>query len=793
MTGFIKDPATPGDIQAWAAGLGTQFNAQSWVEAFQAAGASYVIFYDKWIDGLVFHDTATTGFKTPRDFLREMADASHAAGLPLVIYWNAAYDDNPEFAQYATLDATGDPITFQAPWVCRLLSMHSPFRTKAQDQVREIIDGYRPIAGLWLDVYSQPWPTTDAFTTEAFRARYGLEPQDAAPGLAQEFVRDTLAQYLRELRSIAADLQPELCFTINGSAMAPMRSPAAACGLPSQLDFLSVEGHQLPAMDAQAAAASFLRRPMETGDLISASWFSPPPPMPAGRARRALAEAAVAWCRGANVYFAITPDYEGRFGGELQAIREAGEWLRDRRSLLAGSEPWRDVGVVPGAPAPTLASYPSLTKLWGMPVADDPGLWEEARGLLTRSGDLGYGGEVLWELGDLAAWPPDLSQFRALVVPERSCLGGAHVRRLREYVRRGGRLLVFGNGTRINADGSARGDFALADALGLRHVRPATFPPGAGPVVCYADSEYGHGWVTRNLADGTEAGWASASTPMPHWAQVNLPTEQPLAWVRVRGRQGGYLLRDLDVLTWNGAGWDLVRSFPANTEQVVDCEIDPPRTTLGVRVLVRAETYLGQARDLADIEEIELLGPAGKLLSGGRPYELKVELGKSLLEADSRTDAMAGPALIAEPHGAQVLATFADPMTGDPRPLVTAHDFGKGMAIWVATGSETAVRAAWFPSLIRLAVGRPTVRSAADPDRHRLILRRTTEGLLLCAVDAQPELAPKELQVRIDPEELALAGEVAAVADGPDVKPSRTGRRLSIRLKPDPAAVVLVR
>ena len=72
MTGFIFDPPTGTDIEGWAAGMGESFDPEAWVQAFNDAGAAYLIFYDKWIDGLVFHDTNTTSYKTPRDYLREV-------------------------------------------------------------------------------------------------------------------------------------------------------------------------------------------------------------------------------------------------------------------------------------------------------------------------------------------------------------------------------------------------------------------------------------------------------------------------------------------------------------------------------------------------------------------------------------------------------------------------------------------------------------------------------------------------------------------------------------------------
>ena len=792
MTGFIKDPPAPGDIREWAAGLGADFDAAAWVRQFVEADASYVIFYDKWIDGLVFHDTSTTGFKTPRDYLREVADACHAAHLPLVIYWNAAYDDNPEFADYVTRNTEGQPITFPTPWPCRLLSMHSPFREKAQQQVREILGGYGPIAGLWLDCYSQPWPSTDRYTEEAFRARYGVGPLEATPEQGWEFVNDTLVQYLRELHGIAAELQPDLCFTTNGSGLSVLDSPRWAAEMGSQLGFLSAEGHSLPAMDQEALPAGTLGRPLETGDLISPTWFSPTPPMAPGRARQALAEAAVAWCQGANVYMALSPDYQGRFGPEMEAIRAAGTWLRDRRALLAGSVPWPDVGVMLGAPDPSLGGYPSLAQLWGTPV-NETGGWAEASGLVRQLADLGYSGRVILQLEGLAQWPEPLEQFRVLIIPERACLGPEQVERLRRYTEEGGTLLAFGNGSRVAPDGTLRTDLPLADLLGIRVQGPVEFPPGSGPVVCYADSEYGAGWTKENLADGTAAGWASADAPMPHWAQVNLPSEQPIAKVRVVARDGGYLLRDFEVLTWNGAGWDLARHYEGNEERIVECLLDPPRTTLGVRVLVHAETLLGQERHLADIEELELIAPDGRVLSQAHPYTLPIQFADWRLVTSMSDHAVAGPAVAAEAAGAEVLATFSDPLTREPRPLITVSEVGRGRAVWIATGTAGALRSTWFRLLLHTEAGDPTVWQIGGAGRYRVIPRRVEGGLLIGVVDAQPDQPVGEAHLRVDPAASGLKGELVQVADAASVTVGREGQALTLTVRADPAAVFVIK
>jgi len=793
MTGYIKDPPAPQTIEEWQQGLGSQFDAAAWVRGFRDAGAAYLIFYDKWIDGLVFHDTQTTGFKTKPDFLREIADACHAQKLPLVIYWNAAYDNDPEFAPYATLDQNGNPICFPDPWICRLLSMHSPFREKAQQQVREILGGYGPIAGLWLDCYSQPWPTTDTYTVKAFEGRYHKSPAEA-PERAGEFVRDTLVEYLGDLRRIAAELQPDLAFTYNGSQTAPMGSPDYATRLASPLGFLSVEGHSFAAMDSQAMAASFLRRPMETGDLVSGSWFSPPTAMPPGRARKAIAEGAVAWCQGANVYYALSPTHEGAFGEDLQAVQAAGEWLRPRQKLLAESTPWRDVGVVLGAPSASLAGFPSLGQLWGVPATRDVGAWGEAQRLCRLFGDLGYGTEILYSLGDLAAWPERLSEFRAVVLPERACLDAAHLTQLREYVRAGGTLLAFGHASLLDGEGNPGEDFALADVLGLHYVGPARFSPEAAPVVCYSDSDYSPEWTAANLADNTTAGWASTDSPMPHWGQVNLPVEQPVARVRVVGRQGPYLLRDFEVLTWNGGGWDLVRRYEGNNDRVVDCLIDPPRRTLGVRVLVQAETFEGKERRLADIEEIEVYGPDGTLLSHSGAYPLAIDLRPGSLAVDPEGNLPTGPALVAAAvAGTEVMGTFADPTDKTPRPFLTRHPFGKGAGVWLAVSEASlAAHPSWWRPFLAQQGPRGSYVRWTPPRRHRVILRRVGQALLICAIDTQPDAPPQKLTVHLMPSELGIKGGVEPFADGKAAEANLTEDGFSLTVTPDPAATVLV-
>ena len=88
-------------MDEWRKGLGDRFDADQWAQDFKEAGCSYVIFYSKWIDGLCFWDTETTGFKTRRDFVRELSAACHRHGVHIVYYWNHLSDGNPEFDKWS--------------------------------------------------------------------------------------------------------------------------------------------------------------------------------------------------------------------------------------------------------------------------------------------------------------------------------------------------------------------------------------------------------------------------------------------------------------------------------------------------------------------------------------------------------------------------------------------------------------------------------------------------------------------------------------------------------------------
>ena len=83
-------------LAEWNKGLGKDYDPEKEFLAFKRAGATGIIFYDKWHDGLVPHDTKLTGYKTERDLVGPTLRAARKLGLKTVVYYSVGLDSNPD-------------------------------------------------------------------------------------------------------------------------------------------------------------------------------------------------------------------------------------------------------------------------------------------------------------------------------------------------------------------------------------------------------------------------------------------------------------------------------------------------------------------------------------------------------------------------------------------------------------------------------------------------------------------------------------------------------------------------
>ncbi|HVN78360.1 MAG TPA: alpha-L-fucosidase [Terriglobia bacterium] len=323
-------------LESWNKGLGSAYDAERAVATFKNAGATGVIFYDKWHDGNVPHSTKLTGFHTERDLLGLTLKALHSQNMKAVVYYSVGLDANPEprFLDWTCLDPKRKPMgmAFENDWK----SFYSPYRMYALDQMVEILKNYGPLDGFYLDLFAQPVGSRDKYTDAAFQAKYGKPVGEGSEEELQEFKVQTLSDYLLELRRKLSAVQPDIGLTWNGAGMGDIVNPREAKWVDSSVDWFSMEGHSWPNIDQGARLGHASDRPFDVGILLSSSWYvpvsdqAPPPAMSEDEAR---VSAATAWIQGGNVYAALTPGHSGIFdeNGDLRVLRAIGSWLRDNK------------------------------------------------------------------------------------------------------------------------------------------------------------------------------------------------------------------------------------------------------------------------------------------------------------------------------------------------------------------------------------------------------------------------------------------------------------------------------
>jgi hypothetical protein len=804
MTGFIYEPLKPYTVQRWQQGLGSRFDANRWVRDFKEVGAEYVIFYDKWIDGLVFHDTKTTGYKTKRDFVRELAAACQRHDLRLVFYFNAVSDGNPEYDAWATRDRQGKPIVFAPIWPTRYQTLHSPFREKALAQARELLTQYGPIDGIWHDIFGERLDTSSPWVAAGYEKMYGEKFEKASGSRLAEFDARTLADWLDRLEAVRREAKQDRCiYTSNGSGGWFLASGVWTRHVGARLHYLMDEGHSFDRNDALARMAWVLPKPYEVNFLLNSSWFTPLGDAPPSHLteKQVLAASAVVVCRGASVNFALTPGHDGRFGEDLDRAKAAGRWFRSLRPYLVDAEPYADLGVVLGTPAVDSQGFAPVA--WTRPLASPQAAPQQAFAIEDAALGEGMFGRVLYAWDGRGSWPPSLAAYAAVLLPEHAVLDAGRAEQLRRYVRDGGMLVAFGKASLAGsaaAAGSPRGNFALADLFGLQYRGELPIPVDRSGASVKVDSEYSPEFAGPHLLDDIPTAWASGGTPMPHWAEITLPKQVEVHRVELTSREGPYLVTDADVDWADGAAWRPAASVRNAPGRTVTLPLPTPAATNRIRVTIRRELYEGKDRQYADVEAIRVLDRQGRnwALAGNKPLEVRSASAEGARWFPGPLS-LAPWAVAVAPSSAEVVARFDLP--GDP-PAIAQNRFGRGRVLFVAA-SDQALREnkAFWSGLRRLVVGRPTLDvSPADAGRFRFILTRVGGSHVLHVVDAAVPATgyrPKAVTISLDakrlgrPRRASLAGTDQAIPFHHDGSPGE--ERLRFAVTPDPVASVVLK
>lgn len=163
---------------------GDRFDAQAFVDLARQAGMRYITFVAKHHDGFALWDSAASDYDSMdypahRDFLRELADACHKAGLGLFVYYSIGIDWHHPFFLAAKDYSPARPHYPNPPAQYRYRGREDfvHYMNFAKAQLAEICTNYGPIAGVWFDTIGGVYQHPDLFRIqEVYDLVHALQP-----------------------------------------------------------------------------------------------------------------------------------------------------------------------------------------------------------------------------------------------------------------------------------------------------------------------------------------------------------------------------------------------------------------------------------------------------------------------------------------------------------------------------------------------------------------------------------------------------------------------------------------
>ncbi len=456
-SGFHNAPTVPLD----------RFDPDWYMENVRKAHTQVVIIQTKSHWGYAYYDTKV-GIRHPTlnfDLIARMVEAGHRNGLAVVAYYSGQVDTQSGLRYPDWMGRNPDGslswVGRHFAWCCH----HSPYHDYALGMYREIFSQY-DFDGLFVD--GLPWPRWvpehlcycswcmaryEKDDGESFLA--GIDEPEGY-GKRLEWLQESSGQYVDEILQVVHSLRPGLPIWFNQTSPDEMPTKIlrkASC--------LFQEGHEADTPSGLSASALVLRDWEMPGPQVLIYWGGydgAPEELEKFRTAAILVQ-------GARPRFVTDqqnmPDGRQRpeffeWAGRLQ------EYTRQVEPLIQNLKPITSLGV--------FFSEATRDHLAAQRRPSSLGLGDFRESI---GGCLEIFGRTNYPVGVIPPWqlsPDALGQYDLIALPETDALSEAEGQALRDFVKKGGKLLASWKPGLVDELGKERANFLLADVLGVNYV-----------------------------------------------------------------------------------------------------------------------------------------------------------------------------------------------------------------------------------------------------------------------------------------------------------------------------------
>ncbi len=405
------------------------FDAERWMQQLEAAHFRAFIFYVKHHDGWTAYPSAVASVKPERDFLGEAVAAARRHGIKVSLYYSSVFDQvvGHEHPEWLVLGRDGQPVKGwyenYYPGGTYLCINNPGYRAFMLAQITELRDGYDPDA-LWLDVF-EPSTAENCFCPwcrEMYEKETGGDLLETA---GMEWYAGCFGKLMAEVSALLKSKRADMVVGYNSGQRIEAVDQA--------VDFLTHEAWDQKHMDLMCRSLRSQGKPYEsTYRAYTAvwSWTMRGP-------ERLLIESITTIAHGGACSPELPPTPAGAILDDgVKGLAEVGAYVRAREKYCVGTEPVYDAALLEGD-----HGYGS-----GRPVG-----WAD----VMAERDIPFG--IVFKEADLAP-------YKLVVLDDRIVCDEALARKLAEYVKGGGAILVEAEAARF---GTAAGD-VLSEVLGVR-------------------------------------------------------------------------------------------------------------------------------------------------------------------------------------------------------------------------------------------------------------------------------------------------------------------------------------